>query len=59
MTERFNPKVMVPVHGLFALKLLYEGSKLDAAHYTQTAIQRYYGWIWNLLYAEYIVLPLI
>lgn len=50
---------MVSVHAVLALKLLYEGGKLDAGQYTQASIQRYYAWIWNLFYAEYIVLPLI
>lgn len=55
----FNTSVMVGVHAILAVKLLYEGGRLDASKYTQQAIQRYYGWVWNLFYAEYALLPML
>lgn len=55
----FNTKLMIAVHSVLALKLLYEGGKLDSGKYSQQAIRRYYAWIWNLFYSEYVVFPFL
>lgn len=55
----FNAKLMIGAHTILALKLLYEGGKLDSGNYTQQAIRRYYAWVWNLFYSEYVLLPFL
>lgn len=59
MPLAFNAAVMVPAHALFALLLTYQAIKLDAGKYSQSAIAGYYRFIWNLFYAEYLILPWI
>jgi homogentisate solanesyltransferase len=55
----FNAFIMVPCHALLAIALTYQTIKLDAAKYGQSAIAGYYRFIWNLFYAEYLILPWI
>lgn len=55
----FNALIMVPCHALLAIALTYQTIKLDAAKYGQTAIAGFYRFIWNLFYAEYLILPWI
>lgn len=55
----FKLMPMAFCHALLAVKILFETVKLNARMYTTEAIQMYYGWIWNLFYLEYILLPFI
>ncbi|GMH42026.1 hypothetical protein BSKO_09945 [Bryopsis sp. KO-2023] len=55
----FNTKLMIGAHAVLAIKLLYEGGKLDSGKYTQQAIRRYYAWVWNLFYSEYVLFPFL
>jgi homogentisate solanesyltransferase len=55
----FNTPIMLAGHCLLGIALLTSTRSLDKAEYSQRAIQKYYRSIWNLFYAEYIMLPFI
>ena len=55
----FNAAVMVPTHAVLGLMLVYQTLKLDANKYSQPAIAAFYRFIWNLFYAEYLILPFV
>lgn len=57
--EHYHAVVMVPAHAILASKLLYESFQLYKQKYTIAAINRFYSWVWNLLYAEYALLPFL
>jgi homogentisate solanesyltransferase len=50
---------MAGAHAILAAILVLRAAKLDAAGYTQSAVQNFYRWIWNLFYAEYMLLPIL
>jgi homogentisate solanesyltransferase len=57
-SSHFNMPVMIGAHAVLALILVLRSAKLGAAGYTQTAVNSFYRWIWNLFYAEYLLFPL-
>ena len=59
MPTAFNAAVMAPAHAVLGLLLAYQTIKLDSAKYTAPAIAGFYRFIWNLFYAEYLILPFI
>jgi homogentisate solanesyltransferase len=59
MPQAFRVPLMVGAHVLFAAYLFVETARVDAARYSQAAIAAYYRGIWNLFYAQYLLLPFI
>jgi len=59
MPFAFNANLMIPYHAFLAIMLTYKTLKLDAADYSKEGIQAYYRFIWNLFYAEYLILPFL
>lgn len=59
MPQAFNRRLMVPAHIILASILVFQAWLLEQANYTQEAISRFYRFIWNLFYAEYIIFPFI
>jgi homogentisate solanesyltransferase len=57
-SSHFNVPVMIGTHAVLALVLLVRSGKLAAAGYSQTAVNNFYRWIWNLFYSEYLLFPL-
>ncbi|XP_059463197.1 homogentisate solanesyltransferase, chloroplastic-like [Corylus avellana] len=57
--QAFNRSLMVPAHMILASILIFQAWVLEQANYTQEAISRFYRFIWNLFYAEYIIFPFI
>lgn len=55
----FNAPLMVGAHALLAAILALRTAKLARAGYTREAVQKFYVWVWNLFYAEYVLLPFI
>ncbi|XP_068638022.1 homogentisate solanesyltransferase, chloroplastic-like [Aristolochia californica] len=55
----FRRHLMVPVHAVLALTLIFQAWVLEEANYTKEAISKFYRFIWNLFYAEYIIFPFI
>lgn len=52
----FNAPVMIGGHLVFAMFLLSNTVKLQSAEFRQDAIREFYGCIWSLFYAEYVLL---
>ncbi|XP_042480104.1 probable homogentisate phytyltransferase 2, chloroplastic [Macadamia integrifolia] len=59
MPQAFRRNLMIPTHAILALGLLFQAWLLEQANYTKDAISRFYRFIWNLFYAEYIIFPFI
>eukprot|EP00775_Hariotina_reticulata_P007081 gene7081-7294_t len=57
-SSHFNVPVMIGAHVVLALVLLVRSGKLASAGYSQTAVNSFYRWIWNLFYSEYLLFPL-
>jgi homogentisate solanesyltransferase len=55
----FNAPLMVGAHTVLAAILALRALKLSQAGYTRAAVQRFYQWVWNLFYSEYVLLPFI
>jgi len=55
----FRVPLMVGAHALLAIGVVYATLQLEAAKYSQKAIQAYYQFIWNVFYAEYCLLPFL
>eukprot|EP00252_Welwitschia_mirabilis_P006067 TRINITY_DN16762_c0_g2_i2.p2 TRINITY_DN16762_c0_g2~~TRINITY_DN16762_c0_g2_i2.p2 ORF type:complete len:166 (+),score=25.84 TRINITY_DN16762_c0_g2_i2:874-1371(+) len=53
----FRRKLMIVAHCIFSACLVYKTWILDRSQYTKDAIARFYRFIWNLFYAEYILFP--
>lgn len=58
-SDAFRVPLMIGAHAALGAVLAFRAWKLDAAKYSQAAIQGFYRWVWNLFYAEYFLLPLI
>lgn len=59
MPHAFKPQVLINSHALLAVALVYQTWSLDAAKYSKEAISKFYRFIWNLFYSEYLLLPFI
>ncbi|KAK6945422.1 UbiA prenyltransferase family [Dillenia turbinata] len=59
MPQAFRRSVMIPAHTLLAMSLIFQAWILEQASYTKEAIAKFYQFIWNLFYAEYILFPFI
>ncbi|KAG9451395.1 hypothetical protein H6P81_011360 [Aristolochia fimbriata] len=59
MPQVFRRNLMVAAHAVLALTLIFQAWVLEEAKYTKEAISRFYRFIWNLFYAEYIIFPFI
>ena len=57
LRDAFRSWLMLGAHSVLAAVLVTATARLDAARYTQTSIAAFYRVIWNLLYAEYALLP--
>jgi homogentisate solanesyltransferase len=55
----FNGPLMVGAHAVLAAVLALRALKLARSGYSKAAVQRFYVWIWNLFYSEYLLLPWI
>ncbi|XP_071724852.1 homogentisate solanesyltransferase, chloroplastic [Rutidosis leptorrhynchoides] len=59
MPQAFRRSLMIPSHTILAAGLIFQTWLLEQANYTKDAIARYYQFIWNLFYAEYILFPFL
>ncbi|GLJ04912.1 hypothetical protein SUGI_0006260 [Cryptomeria japonica] len=59
MPQTFQRMLMVSGHALLAVLLGFQTWILDQSNYTKEAIAKYYRFIWNLFYTEYILFPFI
>jgi len=55
----FRAPIMIGAHSVLALVLGLRTVKLAASGYTREGVQKFYQWIWNLFYAEYLLLPFV
>ncbi|KAI8475162.1 MAG: homogentisate solanesyltransferase [Monoraphidium minutum] len=55
----FNAPLMVGAHALLAAILALRALKLARSGYTRAGVAKFYQWIWNLFYSEYLLLPFI
>lgn len=55
----FKPMFMGYAHALLLCALLFQTWRLEIQEYSQRAVQGFYRFIWNLFYAEYLLLPLL
>ncbi len=55
----FKAPIMVGAHAVLAAILGLRTVKLAKEGYTRGAVQSFYQWIWNLFYAEYLLLPFV
>jgi len=59
MPQTFRGSLMALGHAILALFLGFQTWILDQSLYTKEAIAKYYRFIWNLFYAEYLMFPFI
>jgi len=58
-TNMFTTAVMTGGHGVLAIFLAWQASKLHHTNYSQEGIKSFYRFIWNLFYAEYLMYPFL
>eukprot|EP01018_Ginkgo_biloba_P021146 Gb_01838 [translate_table: standard] len=59
MPQAFRRSLMVSAHSILALTLVFQTWVLDQSKYTKEAIGKFYRFIWNLFYIEYVMFPFI
>ncbi|KAL5778515.1 hypothetical protein ACOSQ2_009252 [Xanthoceras sorbifolium] len=59
MPQAFNRNVMIPAQIILASCLIFQAWVLEKTNYTKEASGKFYGFIWNLMNAEYLIYPFI
>jgi len=59
MPQTFRGSLMVLGHAILVLFLGFQTWILDHSLYTKEAIAKYYRFIWNLFYTEYLMFPFL
>nr|QKY14916.1 homogentisate solanesyltransferase (HSTC), chloroplastic isoform [Polytomella parva] len=58
-SQSLQPMWVAAAHITFAAVLLWRASIMDKGKYTTPEVKTFYRWIWNLFYAEYLILPFL
>ncbi|KAL5845613.1 hypothetical protein ACOSQ3_009137 [Xanthoceras sorbifolium] len=59
MPQIFRRNVMIPAHIILASCLIFQAWALEQAKYSKEAASKFYRFIWDLLYLEYLIYPFI
>ncbi|KAH7568441.1 hypothetical protein JRO89_XS07G0298900 [Xanthoceras sorbifolium] len=59
MPQIFRRNVMIPAHIILASYLIFQTWALEQAKYSKEAASKFYRFIWDLLYLEYLIYPFI
>ncbi|KAH7568442.1 hypothetical protein JRO89_XS07G0299000 [Xanthoceras sorbifolium] len=59
MPQVFRRIVMIPAHIILVLYMIFQFQAwvLEQANYTKKAALRFYRFIWNLFYTEFLIYP--
>ncbi len=58
-SNSFNVAVMAGAHAVLGSVLFLRALKLASSGYSKDSVNSFYRWIWNLFYAEYMLLPFL
>ncbi|KAL5776041.1 hypothetical protein ACOSP7_008967 [Xanthoceras sorbifolium] len=59
MPQAFNRNVMIPAQIILASCMIFQAWMLEKTNYTKEASEKFYGLLWNLMNAEYLIYPFI